>query len=309
MSAIAVDAVRKRYRGATREALAGVSFSVPRGEIFGLLGTNGVGKTTLIGVLTTRVRATSGCAFVDGIDVARDPVRVKSRIAIVPQRPVFDRALNVTDNLLFHAAYFGLARRERRRLADEVLERFGLRDHARASVDTLSGGLAQRLQLARALMHRPRVLFVDEPSNGLDPQSRLLLWKQLDELREDGVTLLVTTHDLTEADRLCDRVAILQDGRIAALDAPAALRAAASASGAMELVVDAPIDPAPLFDTFGDVRTSRTAGGWSVRLPHDIDAAVALAVTARPGLELRSLRRVEASLEDVFLSLTGKELA
>ncbi|MGH2917707.1 MAG: ABC transporter ATP-binding protein [Solirubrobacteraceae bacterium] len=309
MNAIAVDDVRKRYRGATREALAGVSFAVPRGEIFGLLGTNGVGKTTLIGVLTTRVRATAGRAWVDGVDVSRQPVLVKSRIAIVPQRPTFDRALNVTENLLYHAAYFGVGRRERRRLAEEVLERFGLREHATASVDALSGGLAQRLQLARALMHRPSVLFVDEPSSGLDPQSRLLLWDQLEDLRADGVTLLVTTHDLTEADRLCDRVAILHDGRIVALDAPAALRAAAPGSGGLELVIDAAGDPASHFGLFGDVRCRRAGGGWAVRLPAGVDAAAAVSTATGAGLELHALRRVEASLEDVFVHITGRELS
>ena len=226
------------------------------------------------------------------------------------QRPTFDRALNVTENLCHHAAYFGVGRSERRRLADEVLERFGLREHASASVDTLSGGLAQRLQLARALMHRPSVLFVDEPSNGLDPQSRLLLWEQLEDLRADGVTLLVTTHDLTEADRLCDRLAILHDGQIVALGTPAALRAAAPASGAMELVIDAAGDPAPHFGVFGDVRTSRAAGGgWAVQLPAGVDAAAAVSTATRAGLQLHALRRIETSLEDVFLHITGRELA
>jgi len=310
MNAITVDEVRKRYRGGTRDALAGVSFDVPRGEIFGLLGTNGVGKTTLIGVLTTRVRATAGRAWVDGLDVTREPVRVKSRIANVPQRPTFDRALNVTENLLYHAAYFGVGRSERRRLAGEVLERFGLREHASAAVDTLSGGLAQRLQLARALMHRPSILFVDEPSSGLDAQSRLLLWEQLEGLRADGVTLLVTTHDLTEADRLCDRVAILHDGRIVALDTAAALRAAAPGRGAMELVIDTAVDPAPHFGIFGDVRTSRAAGGgWAVQLPADVDAAAAVSTATVAGLQLRALRRIETSLEDVFLHITGPKLA
>jgi ABC-2 type transport system ATP-binding protein len=310
MNAITVDDVHKRYRGGTRDALAGVSFDVPRGEIFGLLGTNGVGKTTLIGVLTTRVRATAGRAWVDGFDVARNAVRVKSRIANVPQRPTFDRALNVTENLLYHAAYFGVGGRERRRLAGQVLERFGLREHANAGVDTLSGGLAQRLQLARALMHRPSILFVDEPSNGLDPQSRLLLWELLEGLRADGVTLLVTTHDLTEADRLCDRVAILHAGRIVALDTPAALRAAAPGSGAMELVIDAAVDPAPHFGRFGDVATSRAAGGgWSVQLPAEADAAAAVSTATAAGLQLRALRRIETSLQDVFLHITGRELA
>jgi ABC-2 type transport system ATP-binding protein len=309
MNAITVDEVCKRYRGETRDALADVSFDVPRGEIFGLLGTNGVGKTTLIGVLTTRVRATAGRAWVDGFDVTREAVRVKSRIANVPQRPTFDRALNVTENLLYHAAYFGVGGKQRRQIADEVLERFGLREHAKAAVDTLSGGLAQRLQLARALMHRPSILFVDEPSNGLDPQSRLLLWELLEGLGADGVTLLVTTHDLTEADRLCDQVAILHDGRIVALDTPAALRAAAPGSGVMELVLDADADPAPHFGIFGGVSTSPAAGGgWSVQLPAEVDAAAAVSTATAAGLRLRALRRIETSLQDVFLHITGREL-
>jgi ABC-2 type transport system ATP-binding protein len=286
-----------------------VSFGVSHGEVFGLLGPNGAGKTTLIGVLTTKVRPTAGRALIGGLDVARHPVDVKSRIAVVPQRPTFDRSLNVAENLEFHGAYFGLRRRERRRLADELIERFGLRDHAHARVDTLSGGLAQRLQLARALMHRPSVLFIDEPSTGLDPQSRLLLWEQLEQLRGDGVTVLVTTHDLHEAERLCDRVAIVDHGRVIALDTPAALRATVPDSRALELVVDAAEDPAEHFLTLGATRTyPAEGGGYAVRLPGDVEPAAALAAATGAGLALRELRALAATLEDVFLHLTGRDL-
>ena len=199
---VSVEDLHKRYRPEGPEAVAGVAFDVLEGEIFGLLGPNGAGKTTTIGTITTRVRPTGGRVLVDGIDVSVDPVSAKLRIAAVPQLSNLDRALTALENLTFHAAYFGMGRRERRERARELLARFGLAGRENDHVNNYSGGMAQRLMIARALMHQPRLLILDEPTTGLDPQSRLFLWDMMVDLRQRGTTLILTTHDMLEADRL-----------------------------------------------------------------------------------------------------------
>ena len=222
-SAVQVSELVKRYPGRPTNAVDGISFAVARGEVFGLLGPNGAGKTTTIGVLTTRVLPTSGTARVAGVDVAADPVTARSRLSVVPQRPNLDRALTARQNLIFHAAYHGIGRAERNRRADALLEQLGLGDRGKDKVDNYSGGMAQRLLIARALMHAPQVIFLDEPTTGLDPQARLFVWDRVRELRDSGVTVVLTTHDMDEAATLTDRVAILDHGRLLALDTPLAL--------------------------------------------------------------------------------------
>ena len=196
------------------------------GEIFGLLGPNGAGKTTTAGMLTTRVIPTSG----SGPRRARStsspqPALAKQLIGIVSQQNTLDRQLTVWENLYFHGRLFGIGATESRRIADELLEQFQLSKWAKASVYALSGGMAQRLMVARAIFHRPAVLFLDEPTAGLDPQSRLALWEILGELNREGQTILLTTHYMEEADQLCDRVAIMDHGKILALDTPACAEA------------------------------------------------------------------------------------
>jgi ABC-2 type transport system ATP-binding protein len=219
-SIIQVESLEKTYSGRNIKAVAGVSFSVQPGEVFGLLGPNGAGKTTTIGILTTRVLPTGGKAFVSSIDVVRDPVGVKPHIAVVPQRNNLDRSLTARENLTFHAAYFGMGRAQRHERADRLLSEFGLADRADEKVMIYSGGMAQRLLIARALMHDPRILFLDEPTVGLDPQSRLFLWDIIRDLHGKGLTVLLTTHDMEEAEKLCNRVAIMDHGKILALDTP-----------------------------------------------------------------------------------------
>src|SRR6476660_4555892 len=211
-------------RGGQVKAVDDLNLSVHRGEVFGLLGPNGAGKTTTVGMLTTRVIPTSGRATVGGIDVWAHPSLTKQVIGVVSQTNTLDRSLTVRENLYFHGRYFGLSRRQANQAADESLERFRLTDRASADTNALSGGMAQRLMVARSILHRPRILFLDEPSAGLDPQSRLALWEILGELHEAGETILLTTHYMEEADRLCDRVAIMDRGRILALDTPAELK-------------------------------------------------------------------------------------
>src|ERR1700728_5313281 len=199
----------KVYDGTDFAAVDHLDLSVHAGEIFGLLGPNGAGKTTTAGMLTTRVIPTSGEAHVGAIDVVAHPALAKQLIGIVSQQNTLDRQLTVWENLYFHGRLFGIPAAESRRTADQLLEQFQLAKWGKASVFALSGGMAQRLMVARAIFHRPAVLFLDEPTAGLDPQGRLALWEILGELNHEGQTILLTTHYMEEADALCNRVAIM----------------------------------------------------------------------------------------------------
>ena len=319
-AAVEVTDLVKRYPGRPVDAVAGVSFAVQRGEVFGLLGPNGAGKTTTIGVLTTRVLPTGGTARVAGVDVAADPVTARSRLSVVPQRSNLDRSLTARQNLVFHAAYHGMGRAERNRRADELLERLGLGDRGGDKVDNYSGGMAQRLLIARALMHAPQVVFLDEPSTGLDPQARLFVWERVRELRDGGVTVVITTHDMDEAAALADRVGIMDHGRLLALDTPAALTRSLPGSATLDVDVErAPgdSDEAVLAALGALPQAERVepvadAAGLRARLYLSSDAAgtvgpVSEVLTAR-GARLTGVRIGEPSLEDVFLNLTGREL-
>jgi ABC-2 type transport system ATP-binding protein len=235
---VAVDQLVKRYPKLPFNAVDGVSFTVRPGEVFGLLGPNGAGKTTSIGILTTRVRATAGRARVAGIDVSADPVAARRALAVVPQRSNLDRSLTAKRNLLFHAAYFGVPEAERNARADRLLEEFGLADRADDKVDRFSGGQAQRLMIARALMHDPQVLFLDEPSTGLDPQARLFVWDRIRDQRERNVTVLMTTHDMDEATELADRVGIMDHGKLLAIDTPEALTSLVPGESTLEIGIE-----------------------------------------------------------------------
>src|SRR5438445_11345906 len=205
-------------------ALDGISLEVRPGEIFCLLGPNGAGKSTTVGVLTTRVRPTSGQAWIGEHEVWKNQVAVKLLIGVVPQRPNLDFSLTAREILTFHGAYFGLPHHERMKRAEALLERFKLTDRADQMVRGFSGGMMQRLSIARAMMHDPQVLFLDEPSAGLDPQTRLLLWEIVRDYNQSGKTILLTTHNMEEADALADRLAIIDHGRNIALGTPAELK-------------------------------------------------------------------------------------
>jgi ABC-2 type transport system ATP-binding protein len=319
-AAVHVADLVKRYPGRPANAVDGISFTVERGEVFGLLGPNGAGKTTTIGILTTRVLPTSGDASVAGVDVAADPVTARSRLSVVPQRPNLDRALTARQNLIFHAAYHGLGRAERNRRADDLLDQLGLGDRGKDKVDNYSGGMAQRLLIARALMHAPQVLFLDEPTTGLDPQARLFVWDRVRELRESGVTVVLTTHDMDEAATLTDRVAIMDHGKLLALDTPLALTRSLPGSATLDVDVERAeddTDDAVLAALAGLAAAERVepvadASGLRARIYLSGDAAglvgpVSDTLTARRA-RLTGVRIGEPSLEDVFLSLTGREL-
>ena len=240
ITAIEVRDLVKRYPGSPQNAVDGVSFSVRRGEIFGLLGPNGAGETTTIGVLTTSVQPTSGLASIMGVNVAERPVAVKQHIAVVPQQSNLDRSLKVREILTYHGAYHGVPKKERDARADALLDELGLGDRKNEKVSRYSGGMSQRLMIARALMHSPDVLFLDEPTNNLDPQSRLFLWDRIRDLNARGLTILLTTHDMEEADQLCERIAIMDHGKILVNDTSAELKKLIPGGNALELRVRVP---------------------------------------------------------------------
>ena len=305
-------ALRKVYDGADFAAVDGLDLSVRGGEIFGLLGPNGAGKTTTAGMLTTRVVPTSGEAFVGAIDVVAQPALAKQLIGIVSQQNTLDRQLNVWENLYFHGRLFGISATDSRRIADELLAKMHLAKWAKASVFALSGGMAQRLMMARAIFHRPAVLFLDEPTAGLDPQSRLALWEILGELNRDGQTILLTTHYMEEADELCDRVAIMDHGKILALDTPAELKRSIGADTIVTVKAAGDLDMLAqrLSDAIAEVTQTRSIDGGVELHVREAKRLVPRVVNAaeRAGFDLADLSVAEPSLETVFISLTGKEL-
>ena len=309
---IRCEALTKRYPGMDVPAVDKLDMTVYRGEIFGLLGPNGAGKTTTAGMLTTRVVPTSGVAAVGGIDVVAHPALAKQVIGVVPQQNTLDRALNVWENLYFHGRFFGMSARASRAAADDLLERFHLSRWGKAPVMALSGGMAQRLMVARAILHRPDILFLDEPTAGLDPQSRIALWDILSELHVDGQTILLTTHYMEEADQLCNRVAIMDHGRILALDTPAQLKASVGADTIVTVAADG--DLARLGDALvasvGGVRATREVDGRlrvEMRGATGVAPAIVYAAEAA-GFPLKDLSIAEPTLETVFINLTGKDL-
>src|SRR5262245_2031331 len=243
-------------------ALDGLRLDVEPGEVFGLLGPNGAGKSTTVGVLTTRVRPTSGRAWIGEYNVWEQRVEVKRLIGVVPQRPNLDFALTAREVLTFHGAYFGQPASERNRRADDLLDRFKLTDRAHQLLFGFSGGMMQRLSIARAMMHDPSLLFLDEPSAGLDPQTRLLLSGMIRDYNARGKTILLTTHNMEEADNLCHRVAIVDHGKLIALGTPQELKRSIPGGFVLRLQFDAA--PPPLVDTLRSL-----AGVTEARTPAD----------------------------------------
>ena len=285
-------------------ALDGIDLEVAPGEIFGLLGPNGAGKSTTVGILTTRVRPTAGIAWVGGHDVWREQTAA--------QRPNLDFSLTAREILLFHGAYFGLNSHERSQRAAALLDRFKLTDRADQLVRGFSGGMMQRMSIARAMMHDPQVLFLDEPSAGLDPQTRLLLWEIIREYNGKGRTILLTTHNMEEADALCQRLAIIDHGRIIASGTPSDLKA--SIPGGFVLRLRFGDHSAPLLEHLrtlpgvtevrpsGDSRADLYASRGGSLIPEIVNTAAAF------GVELSDVHISEPSLENLFLHHTGRSL-
>jgi len=307
---IKAEQLTKIYPGDIK-AVDALDLTVRRGEIFGLLGPNGAGKTTTAGMLTTRVIPTSGRALVGGIDVVAHPALAKRLIGVVPQSNTLDRSLSVWNNLYFHGRFFGMSAKQSRARSDQLLEQFRLSERADAPVLALSGGMAQRLMVARSIAHRPHILFLDEPTAGLDPQSRLALWEILRELHGVGLTVLLTTHYMEEADHLCDRVAIMDHGHVLALDTPERLKASVEADTVVEVTTDG--DPVALAETLGrmpDVVRAEPGEGRACvffRGSHGIVPRV-VAEAEAGGFHVTDLSVSEPTLETVFITLTGKDL-
>ena len=292
-------------------ALNGVSLEVQPGQIFGLLGPNGAGKSTTVGILTTRVRPTGGSAFIGAFDVWREQVSAKRLIGVVQQRPNLDFSLTAREILLFHGAYFGVSSADRHKRSTELLEQFQLTSRADDLTRGFSGGMMQRVSVARALMHDPQVLFLDEPSTGLDPQTRLLLWGIIREYNQLGKTILITTHNMEEADELCHRVAIVDHGKIIAEGTPKELKSSIPGGYVLRLrfssAPDALIEQLKQLPGVTEVRASGPgADVYADRGGPLIPAIVAAATES--SVDLHDVHISEPSLENLFLHHTGRSL-
>ena len=311
-AAIEVESISKRF-GAL-QAVDNVSFTVQRGEIFGLLGPNGAGKSTLIRMLTTLVPPSGGTAVVAGHDIIKDPNAVRSRIGVIPQNMTSDPELTCAENLGIHARLFGITGALRRQRTQELLEAVGLLDRANALAATLSGGMRRRLEIARGLVHDPQILFLDEPTTGLDPVSRISVWEMITHLRaQQGRTLFLTTHYMDEADRLCDRVAIVDHGRMAALNTPVALKSSVPGASRIEVQFEPDLpEGAASLEALPAVQSVRALGSATYRISSDRGPASAqelVELARQHKLELKSLSVASTSLDDVFLHYTGHGLA
>jgi ABC-2 type transport system ATP-binding protein len=291
-----------------------LNLEIGKGEIFGLLGPNGAGKTTTGGMLSTRILPSSGTAYIGGIDVVKHPAEVKHEIGVVPQTNTLDRSLSVEQNLYFHGRYFGFSRSDSKMRTEDLLRQFRLSERADAPVTALSGGMAQRLMLARAVFHSPTVLILDEPTSGLDPQSRLALWDVLGELHTRGQTILLTTHYMEEADHLCQRLAIMDHGKILALGTPNQLKS--NLGSGSTLWVEANRDSSTYIeklqsqDLLSTKYTLRATGKGVTIIGNAITEIISTVTRTieSEGLSIVSLKVEEPTLETVFISLTGRDL-
>ena len=314
-SAIKTEGLRKTYKSSRGdvEAVRGIDLDVPQGEFFGLLGPNGAGKSTTIGMLTTLVAPTGGKAWVAGHDVTKDTVAVKRRIGVVTQNNTLDMQLTVAENLMFRSRFFGLPTGVAAKRAAALIDAFGLSDRKNAMADQLSGGQARRLMIARALVHQPDVLFLDEPTAGLDPQTRVNLWDILQVLHDQGQTILLTTHYMEEAEALCDRIAVVDHGKILAEGSVDELLADSGAQTVVTVRYEEPVpdglaERAGLADRPGVTKVE--AAGDQLRV-YSSDAEGLLgdlmSIGAANGLHVRDASAAKPSLETAFLALTGRE--
>jgi ABC-2 type transport system ATP-binding protein len=309
---VQVKGLRKIYEGKQRVvAVDGIDLGVREGELYGLLGPNGAGKTTTISICTTRVLPTAGSVRLNGIDVVAHPALARRSMGVVPQYNTLDRACTVYENIHFHCLYFGFSRTDARQRTTQLLDQFHLSDRAQAYPAQLSGGLAQRVQIARAISHRPKVLFLDEPSAGLDPQSRIAMWEAVRALREEGITVVLTTHYMEEADELCDRVAIVDHGKILVEDTPAALKGSVGAQKvyAVDLTDHkrAPQLAEQIKQLYGVHEVEVTPVGLRI-FASNADGILPEIVLASNPYGLRDLTVTETTLETVFIRLTGRDL-
>ncbi len=309
---VEIEALTKIYESKLRlVAVNGIDLELKQGEIFGLLGPNGAGKTTTISIATTRALPTSGRVRIAGIDVVKHPAHARRHIGVVPQFNTLDRSLSVYENLYFHCRYFGFSHAQAKARALELLAQFLLTERKDVYPAQLSGGLAQRVQIARAIAHRPTVLFLDEPSAGLDPQSRMAMWSAVEGLRKEGITVLLTTHYMEEADSLSDRLAIIDYGKVLALGSPEELKATYGAHTFFDLKLKSLDGLEPVVATLKarpDVTSAEaTTDGLRV-IAASSDGLLPDIVQAASRFGLRDLKITEPSLETVFIQLTGRDL-
>ena len=309
--AIAVENIVKRY--GTFEAVKGITFEVADGEIFGLLGPNGAGKSTLIRMMTTLIPVTSGRALVDGHDVSKESNAVRNIIGVNPQALTSDLDLTVGENLSIYAKLYSVPKADREKNIAEVLEAVDLSKWRDAQTKTLSGGMRRRLEIARGLVHNPRIFFLDEPTTGLDPVSRIAVWEMLNNLKKTrNLTMLLTTHYMEEADRLCDRIAIVDHGKLVALGTPVELKQSVPGSNVVEVQFARESDEwearLRALPDVTDVQ-SQSAGVYRVLTSNGPRTTTQLVeMAAGMGEQLTSLSVQNTSLDDVFVHYTGRQL-
>jgi len=310
MAAIEVERIVKRFCQFT--AVNGVTFNVEQGEIFGLLGPNGAGKSTLIRMLTTLLPPTSGTARVAGFDIVAQADDVRRTIGVIPQAMTSDLELTVRENLLIHAKLYGVGRDKRKRLIAELLDAVELTQWADTPVKNLSGGMRRRAEIARGLVHEPRIFFLDEPTTGLDPVSRTAVWEMLERIKSSrDLTVLLTTHYMDEADKLCNRIAIVDHGELVALDAPMTLKASIPGKNVLEVSFgSAPADWDQRLRTLPAVENVVTHDHVA-RIASTNGPATTLALmeaAEHAGVTVQSLSVQSTSLDDVFVHYTGRAL-
>ena len=308
--AVAVERITKKYGDFT--AVDGVSFSVGEGEIFGLLGPNGAGKSTLIRMMTTLLPITAGQALIGGHDVAKEPDAARRMMGVIPQAMTSDLDLTLDENLNIYAKLYGVPASERKKSIDELLETVELTKWRGAQTKTLSGGMRRRLEIARGLVHHPKIFFLDEPTTGLDPVSRVAVWEMLGKIKEQrGLTILITTHYMDEADRLCDRIAIVDHGKLVALDTPMALKSSVPGSNVIEVqFVNPPEDWEKSLNALPFVQSVHHEGAGMYRILSNASTTVTALVEAALSaeIEIKTLSVQSTTLDDVFVHYTGRQL-
>jgi ABC-2 type transport system ATP-binding protein len=309
--AIQVVDIVKRFGNFT--AVDGVSFSVEEGEVFGLLGPNGAGKSTLIRMMTTLLEITSGTAIIEGADVRKDANRARRSIGVIPQAMTSDGDLTVWENLSIYSKLYGIPAADRERSIDELLELVDLNQWREAPARNLSGGMRRRLEIARGLVHRPKIFFLDEPTTGLDPVSRVAVWEMITSIKQKrNLTVLVTTHYMDEADRLCDRIAIVDHGKLVALDTPHALKTSIPGSSVIEAqFIHPPVDWQKTLESLAGVKSVQPEGADMYRVltedgPRTTTDLVGAAI--RIGIVVKTLTVQSTTLDDVFVHYTGRQL-
>lgn len=309
--AIEVVNIVKRYGNFT--AVDGVSFDVAEGEVFGLLGPNGAGKSTLIRMMTTLLEITAGTALIEGSDVRKDPDRARRCMGVIPQAMTSDGDLTVWENLSIYSKLYGIPTAEREASIDELLGLVDLKQWRDAPAKNLSGGMRRRLEIARGLVHRPKIFFLDEPTTGLDPVSRVAVWEMITNIKQQRhLTVLITTHYMDEADRLCDRIAIVDHGKLVALDSPRALKASIPGSSVIESqFLNAPSDWQQTLEKLAAVKSVQPEGADMYRILTDDGSKTTtdLVETAvRSGVVVKTLTVQSTTLDDVFVHYTGRQL-